>query len=142
MIEVRQTTNLKLIENLNKKIFPYDPLDIHPQGTYWAARLNNKYVGFCGLHPLTYEPDTVFLSRAGLMSVARGQGAHRKMISLRLRHAKKWGFNKAITYTLDTNTASANNLIRCGFLIYEPHYRWADSVSKHEVIYFEKNLSL
>ncbi len=136
VITVRKTKNVTLIKKLNERIFPRDPLDLRHNNVYWILRINEMPVGFAVLHPLTNEPETVFYSRAGLLPKARGRGLHRRLIDVRNRYCKKNLYKQAITYTMDDNVASANNLISCGFKFYDPANRWADSLHKKEVIYF------
>lgn len=66
-----------------------------------------------------------YLCRAGVMPGHRGQGLQRKLIQARVRYARQLGLRTAITDTTASNLASANNLIRCGFVLYRPEYQWA-----------------
>lgn len=92
---------------------------------YWLVKTPaGRAVGFCSVRPTTTDLDTVFLSRAGILPEARGLGLHRRMISVRLRWARKNGFKRAITYAQRDNIQSAVNLLRCGFMLYDPDYRW------------------
>ena len=51
--------------------------------------------------------------------------------------ARKWyGATKMISYTSADNHASANNLIRSGYLLYEPENAWAGP----EFLYWYKPL--
>lgn len=140
MISVRKTKNAKFILKMNKHIFPDDPLEITSGSHFWLLSINDTPSGFATMRGLQYDPDTVYFDRAGLKPIARGQGLHRRLIKVRLRYAKQLGFRRAITYCLDDNLASANNLIKCGFQLYEPQYRWADSANKKEVLYFIRDL--
>lgn len=140
MINVRKTKNAKFIMKLNKQIFPDDPLEINTGSHMWLLNMNDVPAGFATMRGLQYDPDTVYFDRAGLKPIARGHGLHRRLINVRLRYASRLGFRRAITYCLDDNLASGNNLIKCGFQLYEPQYRWADSRSKKEVLYFIRNL--
>lgn len=136
MITLRKTKNRKIIQKLNTRIFPTDPLELKYNSVCWLAHLNEMPVGFATLCPLTYEKDVVFFSRAGILPIARGQGIHKRLIKIRIQHCKKNNIKQAITYTLDGNYSSANNLTACGFKLYEPQNRWADSIHKKEVLYF------
>lgn len=106
----------------------------------WVVYLNDLPVGFACLRHLKYEPNSVFFSRAGLLPIARGNGLHKRLIGVRLSYCKRESISSVITYTLDTNFASANNLTAYGFKLYEPAERWADSSSKKEVLYFYRNI--
>ena len=59
------------------------------------------------------------LGRAGVMPDYRGNGLHRRMISIRTRWAKKQGYATVVSDTTD-NLPSANNLMTCGFRLYIP----------------------
>jgi GNAT superfamily N-acetyltransferase len=93
-------------------------------------------IGFCGLtHTLT-DPNTGYLKRAGVLRDYRGQGLQRRMITVRERKARRLGLTTMLTDTTD-NPASANSLIRAGYKIFEPAYRWAFNHS----IYWKKDLT-
>ena len=51
----------------------------------------------------------------------RGKGLQKKMIIVRERLARKLGWGYMISDT-NENPQSANNLIRAGYLMYEPSY--------------------
>ncbi len=67
---------------------------------------------------------SIYLARAGVLPYARGQGLQRRLIQVRLRWGRSIGATSAITYTLANNLASTNNLIRCGFVRYDPENPW------------------
>lgn len=140
MVQVRRTENSKLILKLNQHIFPSDPLYINASSLFWVVKLDQLPVGFATAKGLKYEPTVAYLDRAGLKPIAQGMGLHKHLIKVRLRYLKKLGYKSVITYTLDNNLASANNLTACGFKLYQPDYRWADSDKKKEVLYFMLDL--
>ncbi len=140
MIRFRRVTGergLRQVVQLNAQIFPDDPLEAadKARGVWWVAFEGLTPVGFCGVRKLKYE-DAAFLCRAGLLPSARGQGLQRRMIQLRLRWMRAQGIAKAVTYTMRDNYPSANNLIKCGFLLYEPPEYWGGTRS----LYFMKEL--
>lgn len=113
-----------------------------PRGYWWLvydrdqwAQGVRKPVVFCGLTEATVTPGTGYLKRAGVLRGARGHGLQRKLITVRERKARKLGLTAMITDTTD-NPASANSLIRAGYRIFEPSYRWAFNHS----IYWRKTL--
>lgn len=140
MIKVRKTKNLKFILKLNEQIFPEDPLETSASSLFWLIFMNDIPVGFASARGLMYSPDVAYFDRAGLKPIAQGQGLHKKLINIRLRYLRRIGYRCAITYCLDDNFPSANNLVSCGFKLYEPQERWADDASKKEVLYFMKDL--
>jgi GNAT superfamily N-acetyltransferase len=120
-MKIRQSNNVELVRCLHKITFPQDEYEHHSRSQYWIVSDSEKYpVGFCMCHPLTFETDTVFLSRAGLLDCARGQGLHMRMIKVRTQWAKKNGFKNMITYTSLDNAASFHNLQKAGFKLYLP----------------------
>jgi GNAT superfamily N-acetyltransferase len=113
-----------------------------PRGHWWLVYDRDKWwdnrrpVAFCGLTEATATPGTGYLKRAGVLKEARGNGLQRKLITVRERKARKLGLTTMITDTTD-NPASANSLIRAGYKIFEPAYRWAFNHS----IYWKKDLT-
>lgn len=70
---------------------------------------------------MLWEPDSaVYLHRAGVLPHARGRGLQRKLIYARERWARAKGAACSYTYTSHLNTASANNLIACGYKLWLP----------------------
>lgn len=104
-----------------------DPYPKAGPGLYWwivTEHPRGRVVGFCG--SLYWGPESlVFLCRSGVMPEARGKGLQRRMIKTRVAHAAYIGAKGCISYTSTDNTVSSNNLIRCGFELYEPEYKWA-----------------
>lgn len=140
MVKIRKTKNKNLILKLNKSIFPKDPLTINPTDALWVCFLNDFPMGFCTVRPVLNEPGTVFFNRAGLLPKARGRSLHKRLIAVRLAWAKKNNFKTAITYTLQHNNPSANNLMAMGFKLYEPAFRWANDTDEKDCLYFYRDL--
>lgn len=140
MFSFRRTKNKDMVLKLNNSIFPSDPIYLNASSLMWLLKMGDMPVGFATAKGVTYEKGVAFLDRAGLKPVAQGNGLHRHMISVRLKLLKKIGYHTVITYTLHDNLASANNLTKCGFKLYQPNYRWADSEKKRECLYFIKYL--
>lgn len=68
-----------------------------------------------------------YLSRVGVTTEHRGKGLQKRLIRVRLAHAKRHGYSNAITYTVKAGARSINSLIACGFRYYEPPRPWAGS---------------
>lgn len=84
-------------------------------------RDNSK--GFAGAK--MWKPDNfVFLCLSGVLPEARGQGLQKKLINVRIKWAKSQEADGVYTYTSKENIVSANNLIKCGFMLFEPPYKW------------------
>jgi GNAT superfamily N-acetyltransferase len=107
-----------------------EPLDPHTDGTWWIAHDEHGYTGFASIRPSMRWYDTAYLSRAGVLPHARGQGIQRDLIKVRLAYAKRNGYTWATSDTFD-NIPSANNLIACGFRLVRPTEPWGLPESLH-----------
>ena len=122
---------------MHKETFPNDEFDYTVDTEAWLVfDENNKPVGFCTIRPVKTDKDTVFLSRAGLLFSARGKGLHKRMITVRLNWARKYGFKMCITYTTRDNFTSFHNLQKAGFLLYYPDSLYAGK----DCLYWMKEL--
>ena len=121
MVTVRITNDFEAVARMHQICFPFDELDI--DGVCWIAKDGDRPIGFAVARILPTDGLFYFV-RAGIIPSYRGRQLHRKLISVRIAHAKR---NKLtpITYTLIDSTASANNLIKRGFKSYRPEYQWA-----------------
>jgi predicted GNAT family acetyltransferase len=116
--------------------FPADEPPKFDDGTVWIALVEQgKLCAYAGIKAL--GSDVWYLNRAGVKRQYRGKGLQCRLIKARLKLAKRMGAKLAITYTILGNADSSNNLIRCGFKIYEPQYAWA---GKTQSIYWRKEL--
>ncbi len=99
---------------------PYDK----QSAEWWFAYDDKGYPkAFAGAK--IWEPDNcAYLCLAGVLPEARGKGLQKKLINVRLRWAKAKKLKGAYTYTSRYNLASSNNLIKCGFTLFEPSYKW------------------
>lgn len=110
-----------IIRALDRAIFPNDsPVDVG-RSEWWVAWDRGEPVAFAGAYTLMHERNIVMLSRCGVLPSHRGRGLQIRLIRARLRWAR--GCTTVITYTDPTNVVSSNNLIRSGFLLYQP--QWA-----------------
>jgi len=120
-ITVRRSDDREAVAKMHRQCFPCDELDI--DGLCWIAKDGGKPIGFAVARHLPTDGLFYFV-RAGIIPAYRGQAIHRKLISVRLSHARRRGL-VPITYTLLDSTTSANNLIKRGFKSYRPEYQWA-----------------
>jgi len=107
-------------------------------GSYWwLAYVDDEPIAFAGMTVYDYiKKPAAFLSRAGVLPKARGNGIQKRLIRARERAAKKIGQSRIITYTSYDNLISANNLIKCGYTLYLPDHWWGIKNG----LYFEKLL--
>lgn len=123
---IRKCTNKYLVFYLHKEVMPSDDIDDKESNVYWICYDEYMHpIGFCGCRPLKYDPSTLYLSSAGVLSKYNGMGLHKRLINVRLRYAKRKKFKKVITYTSKDNFQSYSNLQKCGFKLYEPADRYA-----------------
>jgi ribosomal protein S18 acetylase RimI-like enzyme len=124
------------ILRLQKECLP--EADVWPvEGSFWwLAKDERGYVGFAGLHVENFDHGIGSLCRAGVVEAARGHGLQRQLIKARALAAQAMGLRRLTTYTHVSNIPSSNNLIACGFRLYEPPKGWAED----EFLYWEKEL--
>lgn len=104
--------------------------------TWWIARdEEGEAVGYAGARMIP-DQRMVYLVRAGVLDRARGNGLQRRLIRCRVNWGAKQDADVAITYTLQENHPSSNNLIKEKFVMYCPEFAWVGP----EVIYWWKDL--
>jgi GNAT superfamily N-acetyltransferase len=112
-----------VLVDLHKQCFPSDHEPDWGRGDWWLVfDPAGVPVAFAG----GYRSVTgwYYLCRAGVLPRARGKGLQRRLIHARLRQGRKLGLPYAFTYTVFDNLESSNNLIRTGFRLYTPRWRW------------------
>lgn len=121
---IQKTSDFLTILQLNEEIFPGEDLEVSKRVSAWIARDRNtgKLVGFCT--STDYGGGIFFLSRAGVLPEYQGNGIQRRLITVRELHARRSGVKKLITYVARHNYKSLANLIKSGFLIYDPEYAY------------------
>ena len=89
----------------------------------WWVQLNEeqKIIAYCGC---LYNQGICIFIRAWVDRSARGKGLQKKMIKARIKSAKQT-CKTVITYTTADNIHSINNLIKTGFILYEPVYKYS-----------------
>lgn len=128
------------IRELHDEIFGDTAPNVNPERGWWwlayACDDSRQLAGFCGLTPTFGQPhDVAYLKRAGVLMPHRGQGLQRRFVRVREARARKAGFQSIVTDTSD-NPSSANNLIKCGYRIYQPPEPWGFT----HTIYWTKDL--
>ncbi len=134
---VRKTTNLDLIARLDEKMFGEEAEEELEGRIWWLAYVEGKIAGFAGLK-VFQEGSRMggYLCRAGVLKEYRGMGIQRALIDCRDREGRRLGLTMNITYTARDNYPSANNLIRCGYTLYDAERKYG----LKDGLYFRKPL--
>ncbi len=100
---------------------PIDPED----GLWWLAFQASEPVAYAGMK-LSYKyADAFYMCRSGVLEEHRGHGLQVRLLRARETWIRRhWRNTSAITDTTD-NIASANSLIRAGYLLFAPEIPWA-----------------
>lgn len=130
--------NLQTVRVLQQICFgeTYETTKDLNQTHLWLASEDGSPIAFASLTEYPDQPDTAFLSLSGVIPSARGKGLQKKLIKKREALCKKLGKTRIISYASYDNIYSANNLIRCGYRLYQPEWEWA---VKH-AYYFQKKI--
>ncbi len=99
------------------------PLDVSG-GAWWIAYFDGNPAGFCSIKRSSRWSNAGYLCRAGVLRKFRGKGLQKKLIAVRVRYAKREGWDWVTSDTYK-NPASTNNLISCGFKMYIPSHKYA-----------------
>jgi GNAT superfamily N-acetyltransferase len=121
-IVIREVDGLEegdTIEALHKETLPLDVIPPPEVGRWWLAYDGEAPIAFAGMKPSSGWVLTTYLHRCGVLRSYRGLGLQRRLIRARIVAARRQGDEWALTDT-NFNPASSNNLIACGFRLYEP----------------------
>lgn len=140
-IRIRLTDDLDVIEDLNNRIFPGEPLGADLEGsTWWLAEafLDGAWepVGFAGLQ-ITDAGKYAFCNRDGVLPSARGAGIQKRTLRTRETWARRQGLEALWTYIAWWNTASQTSYVRAGF---NP-YSYMEESNGYCALYFQKALT-
>ena len=105
------------------------------EGFWWIAWACDKPAAFACLRVAATTPGAGYLARSGVLPAYRGHGLQRKLITIREKKAREIGLTRMVSDTTE-NVHSSNNLIRAGYRLFEPQWKWAFSHS----LYWQKNL--
>jgi len=123
-IKIYRTTDILAVRSLDAALWQEAYTDSFAGMHLWLAKDGaGKLVGYASLK-IVDGGSTAFLSKAGVLWSARGQGLQKRFIRVRERRAKELGINNVITYTDNTNLPSINSLISCGYKMYQPARDW------------------
>ncbi len=138
MYKIKKCSSLGCAMAMHRKLIGTDPYkDINPYSNVWYVRKEGREE-CCPGYATSYDSEQLgwsYLNSCGVRPTDRGQGLQKRLIRVRLRHAKAKGLT-SLTYTLADNCHSINNLIACGFKAYNPAYPW---VGDPNVVYWTKH---
>jgi GNAT superfamily N-acetyltransferase len=124
-VRIRRGLRHELVAAADRVCFPGDDPTVLEGAEWWGAWDGNRLAAYAGAVILPGEPDVVYLRRCGVLPEYRGQGLQRRLITARVRWARRNGAREVVTDTHPTNVPSAKTLVRAGFTPYEPITRWA-----------------
>ena len=122
------------LNKIDKILFPLDEL-CPKNGWWWVVKDKGDIIAFAGLHPSYNWDDAGYLCRVGVLPSYQGKGLQKRLIRVREKKARLLKYRWLITDTTD-NAASANNLISCGYKLYEPDIPWGP----HDALYWRKKM--
>src|SRR4051812_682345 len=107
-------------------------------GLYALPRVayhGDEPVAFAGVVPSTYIRNGGYFSRVGVLQRHRGRDLQCRMMRVIEARARRTGWDSIVSDTTD-NPVSANNFIRAGYRLFEPHVPWASA----HTLYWRKRL--
>jgi GNAT superfamily N-acetyltransferase len=99
------------------------PLPEFDVGHWWVASRRRTPVAFAGVVPAVAIPDCGYFCRVGVISEHRGHGLQLQLMRAMERRARRNGWRSVVSDTTG-NILSANNFIRSGYRLFEPHSPW------------------
>jgi N-acetylglutamate synthase-like GNAT family acetyltransferase len=117
-VKIERTRNYDTVREMNRMFFPEAPLEDIEGSDWWLVRNDAKQVvAYAGLYVALKEE--AWLSRVGVLPVARGGGLQSRLIRAREARARKLGYGKVFTYTDPGNHRSNKNLAANGYVPYK-----------------------
>lgn len=117
-VTVRPTKRMILINELNAKHFPSNPITNTNNKVFFLAKSGKTVVGWCALTIHPYEKSEIY--RTGVLEEFRNQGIKKRMVRAMERYAMKQGITLMTSYCSTDNVESANSLISLGYKLYIP----------------------
>lgn len=119
---IRQVKSADVRECERMSLPSDDPFVSKHDERIWAMYAEGKVVSFIVMQHLM--EGSWYLVRAGTLETYRGNGFYPRLLACAFGYGRKNGIKHCITDTARWNTASANGLIKAGFRLYDPEYRW------------------
>jgi ribosomal protein S18 acetylase RimI-like enzyme len=135
------------IKALHSLLFigPVEDMPSLNKGYWWVLQCHNnnnnnnnkRTVGFAGLTKSLWYQSTGYLSRVGIHPRHQGRGLHKRLLRPRERLCRTLLWEWVVTDTAPDNYPSSNSLIRSGYTLFKPWFRWAENKSS---LYWAKKL--
>jgi GNAT superfamily N-acetyltransferase len=111
------------------------PLPDFEVGHWWMTTELGQPVAFAGIIPSSLGIGIGYLSRVGVLGEAAGHGLQRRLMRAIEQQARRSGLCCIVSDTTG-NVVSANNFIRCGYVLFQPErpWAWGDSLYWRKVI--------
>jgi GNAT superfamily N-acetyltransferase len=116
---------LDTLKDLHARTFldqaPWPDFEI---GHWWITTEDEQPVAFAGMVPSAMGIGIGYLSRVGVLRELCGHGLQRRMMRAIEQRARHSGLYCIVSDTT-SNIVSANNFIRCGYVLFQPTRPWA-----------------
>ena len=99
------------------------PLPEFVLGHWWLGLHETNPIAFAGMVPSTRAHNSGYFCRIGVLKKHRGNALQLRLTRALESRARRNGWSSVVSDTTD-NPASANNLIRAGYRLYQPSYPW------------------
>jgi hypothetical protein len=99
------------------------PLPEFVLGHWWLGFHETNPIAFAGMIPSTRAHNAGYLCRVGVLKKHCGNALQLRLTRALESRARRNGWSSVVSDTTD-NPASANNLIRAGYRLYQPSYPW------------------
>lgn len=100
------------------------PLPDFEIGQWWVSSEHGRPVAFAGMIPSSLGRGIAYLSRVGVIRECCGHGLQRRLMRTIEQRARRSGLYCIVSDTTG-NIISANNFIRCGYVLFQPEQPWA-----------------
>jgi hypothetical protein len=116
--------------------FDSAPVPAFDWGHWWLAFHERLPVGFAGVVPSTRAQNSGYFCRVGVLKKHCGHGLQLRWMRTMETRARQIGWESILSDTTD-NLASANNFIKTGYRLYQPHFPWGWP----NTLYWRKSIS-
>jgi hypothetical protein len=100
------------------------PIPAFDQGNWWMVFHGTRAVAFAGVVSSTHAFNAGYFCRVGVLRKHWGHSLQLRLMRALEARVRQNGWCCILSDTTD-NLASANNLIRAGYLLYQPRCPWA-----------------